>query len=175
MGIVVCPRSRVTELVGHYKPSRVISLLDPGSSFPELGPAYTEKHLRLEFHDVHLPILTFILPARAHIDKFLRFIDTWNPAESLLIHCQAGIGRSPATAFITACFHNPHADERDIALKLRGACALVRPNELWIRVADDAMGRRGRMISAIRETGRDLPFPQVMEGEAFEIPSVFPS
>ena len=161
-------------MVGRLKPSRVVSLLDPGSTFPDLGPAYTEKHLRLEFHDIHLPLLTHVLPAPTHIAPLLRFIQAWDPAESLLVHCQAGIGRSPATAFIAACFHNPQVDERDIAIHLRRASALARPNEQWVRVADEAMGRRGRMIAAITETGRNLPFLHVAEGQAFQIPSIFP-
>jgi len=173
MPIFVCPRSKVTEMIKRHNPSKVVSLLDPGSWFPELGPAYAEKHLRLEFHDVHVPVLTHIFPGPAHIDQFLPFISTWDPEGSLLIHCHAGIGRSPAAAFIAACFHNPQTDELDIALELRRASALARPNEQWIRVADDAMGRKGRMIAAITETGRNLRFPQVVEGQAFQLPSVF--
>ena len=174
MPIFVCPRSKVAEMVQRHKPSRVVSLLDPGSEFPDLGPVYAKKHLRLEFHDVHLPLLTHALPTPAHFDQFLRFIQEWDPADALLIHCQAGIGRSPATAFIAACIHNPHAAERHIAIQLRQACSLVRPNENWIRIADYAMKRQGRMFDAIWQTGRNLPFPQVREGEAFQIPSIFP-
>ena len=162
-------------MIQRHNPSRVVSLLDPGSEFPDLGPRYVDKHLRLEFHDIHFPLLTCRLPALAHFDELMRFIHVWNPADTLLIHCHAGIGRSPATAYITACFHNPHVDERDIAIQLRRASPLARPNELWIRIADDALGRNGRMIAAITETGRNLPCLNVIEGEAFQIPSVFPA
>ena len=45
---------------------------------------------------------------------------------------------STATAFITACLHNPHADAHAIALALRRASPLARPNEALIKLADAA-------------------------------------
>ena len=174
MPIHVCPLSKVSEILERHKPSRVVSLLDPGSPFPDLGETYLDKHLRLEFHDIHWPFLTHVAPGPAHVDRLLSFISGWNPEESLLIHCRAGIGRSTGTAFIAACFHNPRVDEREIALAMRRAAAFVRPNEILVRLADDSLSRKGRMLAAIRDTGRNLPPLQIAEGEAFEIPSVFP-
>src|SRR4026207_1679760 len=116
MPIHVCPLSKVLEIVERHKPSRVVSLLDPGSPFPERGSPYLDNHLRLEFHDIHWPLLSHVPPAAVHVERLLSFISRWNPAESVLIRCRAGIGRSPATAFITACFHNPDMDEREIAV-----------------------------------------------------------
>jgi predicted protein tyrosine phosphatase len=175
MPIHVCPLSKVPEIFERHKPSRVVSLLDPGSPFPEFGPAYLDKHLRLEFHDIHWPLLTHVPPGPAHVDRLLNFVNRWNPQESLLIHCRAGIGRSTATAFITACVHNPQIDEREIAAALRRTSPFARPNEVFVRIADEAMGRRGRMLTAIKESGRNLPMLQVAEAEAFELPSVYPA
>ena len=96
------------------------------------------------------------------------------PEDSLLIHCRAGIGRSTATAFIAACFRNPHADEHRIAAALRRAAPFARPNEALVHLADEALGRKGRMLDAITETGRNLPPLNLAEGEIFQINSVFP-
>jgi predicted protein tyrosine phosphatase len=174
MPIHVCPLSKVLGVLERHKPSRVVSLLDPGSPFPELGPAYLEKHLRLEFHDVHWPLLNHVPPGTAHVDRLLTFLSGGTPDDAFLIHCRAGIGRSTATAFITACFMNPQTEEREIAIALRRASAFARPNEVLVRIADDMLGRRGRMLDAIKATGRNLPMLQVAEAEAFEIPSRFP-
>jgi predicted protein tyrosine phosphatase len=174
MPIFVCPLSKLQEMIERHKPSRVVSVLDPGSPFPELGSSYLDRHLRLEFHDIHFPLLTYVMPGSAHVDQLLRFIHRWDPGESLLVHCRAGIGRSTATAFITACFHNPHIDERDIAASLRRSAPFARPNEALIRLADDALDRKGRMLAAITETGRNLPGLNIAEGESFQIPSIFP-
>jgi predicted protein tyrosine phosphatase len=161
-------------MVERHKPARVVSALDPGSDFPELGPTYEDRHLRLEFHDVHQPMDPYVMPAPKHIDQLLQFIGEWNPEESLLVHCRAGIGRSPAMAFITACFHNPNTREQDIATVLRRASPLARPNEMLIRLADDVMGRKGQMIAAITETDRALRWLNPSENDTFQIPSIFP-
>jgi predicted protein tyrosine phosphatase len=174
MPIFVCPLSKLLEMMERHKPTRVVSVLDPGSSFPELGAPYVEKHLRLEFHDIHFPVFTYVMPAPAHVDRLLNFMTRWNPEDSLLIHCRAGIGRSTATAFIAACFRNPHTDEHEIAAALRRAAPFARPNEALVRLADEALGRKGRMLAAITETGRNLPPLHLAEGEIFQIDSVFP-
>ena len=173
--ILVCPLSRVAEQLALYNPERVVSLLDPGWAFPELGPSYTGRHLRLQFHDIHFPIESQVAPETRHVDRLLAFLNGWDPLDTLLIHCRAGISRSTATAFIAACFHNPNTDEQEIAAGLRRASPLARPNETLIRLADDAMGRRGRMSDAIASSGQNLSsWVGVDEGHPFEMPSMYP-
>jgi predicted protein tyrosine phosphatase len=171
--ILVSPLSRVMELVARRKPDRVISVLDPETPFPELGPSYTGRHLRLVFHDAHDPGPGTIVPAEEHITEMLAFLGEWADAESLLVHCHAGIGRSTATAFVAACYRNPAIPEQSIALELRRVAPLSRPNELLVRVADRLMEREGRMSAAIAETGRGLGWVDVAEGVPFELPSRF--
>jgi predicted protein tyrosine phosphatase len=167
-------------MVAMYTPERIVSLLDPDHAFPETGPAYLSRHLRLSFHDIHLPARDQVVPTIKHIDVLLDFLSLWSREAPILIHCRAGIGRSPATAFITACLHNPHTDELDIAVQLRRASPLARPNEVLIQLADAALGRNGRLSKAITETGRDLSWVEVNErlriygeGIPFEMPAKF--
>jgi len=110
----------------------------------------------------------------------LALVAQWDRSAPILVHCRAGIGRSTATAFITACLHNPHAAEHEIAIALRRASPLARPNETLIKLADAALGRRDRMSRAISDTGRNLSWNEVElalssegEGRAFEMPSAF--
>ena len=173
--IYVCPLSRVSEMIARHKPARVVSLLDPGFDFPELGPTYVGRHLRLEFHDIHLPTKNEVMPAAAHVDRLLRFLRRWDPGDPMLIHCRAGIGRSTAAAFIAACFHNPYTDELEIAVELRRTSPFARPNKTLIGIADTAMGRRGRMRAAIASTEPDSAWTGLVEGEPFRIPSTYPS
>jgi predicted protein tyrosine phosphatase len=100
----------------------------------------------------------------------LVFLGRWQRSAPLLIHCRAGIGRSTAAAFIAACVHKPNVDERTIALNLRRASPLARPNQILIELADAAMGRSGRMLRSIEETGRSLQWHGVDENIPFEIP-----
>ena len=174
MTILVCPLSRMAEMVARHQPARVVSLLDPEMEFPELGPQYEGRHLRLQFHDVHAPGEDLVPPGAKHLDQLLTFLKQWDPENKLLIHCRAGIGRSTATAFVAACLHNPETDEMEIAMELRRVSPLARPNEAIIRIADRALGRRGRMYAAIAETGRDLPWLRVVESEPFQLPAKFP-
>ncbi len=173
MTVLVCPLSRVLEVVASHRPTRVISVLDPDATFPELGPDYLGRHLRLRFHDIHASTGDQVMPSARDIDDLLSFFSDWEGAASLLVHCRAGIGRSTATAFVAACWYNPHADEWEIAATLRRVAPLARPNETLVRLADKAMGRNGRMSEAIAETGRDLAWIDVHEGDPFEMPSTY--
>ena len=173
MTILVCPLSQLATLVAARRPGRVISVLDPESPFPNLGVHYLDRHLRLAFHDAHEPYEGVTIPARRHVEELLIFLDGWEPNETLLVHCRAGIGRSTATAYVAACHRNPGVGERRIAEELRRAAPLARPNEKVVALADALMDRRGRMSAAIVDTGRGLGWVDVPEGRPFEIPSRF--
>ena len=170
MTIFVCPLSQVAARVALHKPGRVVSLLDPATPFPELGASYADRHLRLEFHDITLPHPNYIMPQAQHVTELLGFFSAWDRKEALLIHCYAGISRSTAAAYIAACLANPHAHEHDLAVALRRAAPLARPNEALVALADAALGRKGRMSAGIATTGRDLPWPEVDEGVPFGLP-----
>jgi predicted protein tyrosine phosphatase len=167
MPILVCPLSRVREMVEAHAPALVISLLDPDSPFPDLGESFQQRHLRNPVHDICLPQPGLVVPAATHVRTLLRFLTTWDRGQPLLIHCQAGISRSTATAYIAACFAHPDQDEYQLALALRRTAPLARPNSTIVALADDEMGREGRMIAAIERTGKDLTWPGVEEGESF--------
>lgn len=168
--ILVCPLSRVEEMVALERPERVVSLLDPEWAFPELGSAYVDRHLRLAFHDVHDPEPGMVVPSVEHVRELLRFVAAWDRARPILIHCRAGIGRSTAAAYVVACNASPGADELEIAAALRRAAPLARPNQRLVDLADHATGRNGRMSAAIAATGRGLAWIEVDEGEPFRLP-----
>ena len=74
----------------------------------------------------------------------------------MVVHCWAGISRSTAAAYTALCAINPDVSEELIALRLREASPTAYPNRLIIRLADDALGRRGRMVRAIEGIGRGV-------------------
>jgi predicted protein tyrosine phosphatase len=169
MKIIVCPLSSVRAIVELHAPERIVSLLDPEFDFPEFGSAYLDNHLRLHFHDTHGCTDSQIAPSAEQVQQLLKFLSSWTRSAPLLIHCRAGIGRSSAVGFISACLHNPATAELSIALALRNASPLARPNELLVELADKAMSRSGRMLQSIRETGRDLTWHGVSENVPFEL------
>src|SRR5205809_6865757 len=121
MTILVCPLSQVQRVIAARVPERIVSLLDPEFTFPDAGPTYRDRHLCLRLHDIHTPTPDQIMPTQSHVEELLAFLTLWSRAAPILIHCRAGISRSTATAFITACLHNPQADEWEIARTLRRA------------------------------------------------------
>src|SRR5687767_15898188 len=91
MTILVCPLSRVEEMVALHQPARVISLLDPEWSFPDLGDRYQGRHLRLQVHDICNAEDHLVVPGASHVRALLEFLDGWTRDRPLLIHCRAGI------------------------------------------------------------------------------------
>lgn len=170
MTIYVCPLSRASQLARDKNASHVVSLLDPGTPFPvvqNVGP----RHLCVEVHDIeqHIDGLDPLCDLR--IKRILEFVSAWDRTQPLLVHCYAGISRSTATAFITACAQNPDADEEEIALALRGASPSASPNRRFIALADAELGRSGRMSRAIDRIGRGASWWDIGEAAPFALAS----
>jgi len=149
-----------------------VSLLDPGTHFPAI-PALGDRHLRVGVHDIEAEAQGFDAMCDLRIGKLLDFVQQWRPTDPILIHCYAGISRSTATAYITACAHNPGADEEEIALALRAASPTASPNRRFIALADAALGRSGRMSAAIETIGRGANWYEIGEAAPFALPSNF--
>lgn len=173
MSIIVCPLSRVPELARQRKPSHVVSLLDPGTPFPALAGYGEGRHLRLPIHDIESEMTGFDAPCDRHMHAILDFVGAWARSEPILIHCYAGISRSTATAYITACAHNPESDEEEIALALRAASPSASPNRRFVALADEALGRNGRMRRAIDKIGRGQSWLDIGEAQPFLLPVKF--
>jgi predicted protein tyrosine phosphatase len=84
----------------------------------------------------------------------LAFFQSWQREAPMLIHCWAGISRSTAAAFTALCMFRPQADEEELALELRRASPSATPNRLIVSLADDILGRQGRMVKAVEKIGR---------------------
>jgi predicted protein tyrosine phosphatase len=101
------------------------------------------------------------------VEAILAFGRSWDAAAPMVIHCFAGISRSTASAFAIACERDPQADELEIALSMRRASPSALPNRRIVALADDILGRQGRMIDAVEAMGGN---GFVMEGVPFDTP-----
>lgn len=172
MPIIVCPLSKAERLAREHKVSHVVSLLDPDTPFPvvrEVG----ERHLRLEVHDIEAEAEGLDACCSSRMGMILDFVGKWDQSAPILIHCYAGISRSTATAFITACAQNPGADEEEIALALREASPSASPNRRFVALADATLGREGRMSRAIERIGRGASWFDIGEAVPFHLQSRF--
>jgi predicted protein tyrosine phosphatase len=170
MTIWICSLAAAPQLAEKLKPSRVVSLLSPYDAFPEFRGLGKDLHLQVAIHDITEDIGEWQAPASSDTEKLIRFVEGWDRSAPLLIHCWAGISRSSASAFITACVHNPRTDEEEIAWAIRNASPTASPNGRLVGHADALLGRGGRMTRAVEKIGRGDVSD---EARAFSIPSTF--
>jgi predicted protein tyrosine phosphatase len=154
MMIVVTSLRHAADQVVARGATRAISILSPDTPFPSFESVSGDDHLRLGFHDVAAPSPGLAAPGMHDMMRLLTFIRSWDKSAPLLIHCWAGISRSTASAYIATCLLQPERDEDELAQALRRASPSATPNPMLIKLADEALGRDGRMRRAINEIGR---------------------
>jgi predicted protein tyrosine phosphatase len=151
--LIVCGLADVEPLIAARRPSHLITLLDPATMIETPAGVAPERHLKLGVNDIVEPMEQMVVPDETVVGRILAFGKTWDGADPMLIHCWAGISRSTATAFILACERSPEVPERAIALALRQAAPHASPNRRIVALADDLMGRGGRMTQAVEAMG----------------------
>jgi len=151
--LIICGLSEVPRLIVERRPSHLVTLLDPATMIETPAGVAGDRHLRLGVNDISAPAEGLILPDARLVESLLAFGAGWDETAPMLIHCWAGISRSTASAFVLACERSPEADERAIALAMRQAAPHAFPNRRIVALADDMMGRRGRMVDAVEAMG----------------------
>jgi predicted protein tyrosine phosphatase len=159
--IHVCPLSAMPDTVARSKASHVLTWLQDEIVVETPPLILPERHIRFHIHDISEPLIGYAAPGREHVDQLIEFALDWGGRGPIVVHCWAGISRSTAAAYTALCAINPGASEALIAARLREASPTAYPNRLMIRLADAALGRRGRMVAAIESIGRG-----VVAGEA---------
>ena len=158
-------------------PAKVVSLLSPGSDFPSFEGYATDKHIRVEVNDILEDMGERPAPGENHVETLVSFLKAWAPDDPLLVHCWAGMSRSTATALIAACLHNPDADEAVIGDALAAASPTAFPNTRIVAIADEMLGRSGRMARAAEKIRADenriAKIYETVEARPFFIPARF--
>jgi predicted protein tyrosine phosphatase len=167
--LIVCSLRRIDTLIEARRPSHLISLLSPAEMIEE-HPAMTGRHLRVGVNDIVEPMEGLVAPDAPMVARILTFGADWDASRPMLIHCWAGVSRSSAAAFILACQRNPDTPERAIAEHIRAVSPIAHPNARLVALADDMLGRGGRMVDALRVIGPGEP---AFENEPFEVPARF--
>jgi predicted protein tyrosine phosphatase len=124
------------------------------------------NHLILGMDDIAVPMDGYTHPAEEHVHDLIGFVQRWERRAPIVMHCYAGISRSTAGAFITACALNPNRDEAKIARLIRDSSATASPNLMLVSHADRILGRKGRMIRAVEALGPGLA---AYEGAPFRL------
>lgn len=164
--IYVTPLSKLEDTLARTGARRLVTLLREDSIFVRPSVLTAEQHLLLSMHDIAEETPGMLAPAAAHVESLLAFAQSWDRAAPLAINCYAGISRSTAAAYIVAAALAPHRAEAELAMRLRDASPSATPNARLIALADDLLGRRGRMVDAIRAIGRGC---DAFEGTPFAL------
>ncbi len=134
--------------------SGIISIADP--------PPYDTKRprdldrvgvpiLALDFRDIEYQFYSgepaADCPTKDHVSKIISFgRSVQHRPGRLLIHCTAGRSRSTAAAFVILCDRLSTGTEVDALSALLTACERTPlPNTMMVSLADDVLGRGGRM------------------------------
>ena len=151
--IHVCSLALLHDTVRSTGARRVVSLIkDTDLVKRPLGIAPAD-HLILGMDDISEPLDGYVVPADEHVATLIAFARGWDRKRPLVVHCFAGISRSPAGAYVTACALNPGRDEMQIAHALRRASPTAAPNARIVSIADRMLGRQGRMVAAVGAMG----------------------
>jgi predicted protein tyrosine phosphatase len=136
--------------------THVLSILDPLYPEPADFAAYGwHERLTLRFDDIIEPTPGMVLPQLEHIEELLQFGQGLaaaddDPLRHLLIHCHAGISRSTASMAALLAEARPQADEDAIFAHIREIRPQAWPNSRMVAMADDLLGRGGRLLAALR-------------------------
>ena len=168
--IHVCPLSAVPDVVTGCSASHLLTCLQDEIVVETPALIRPDLHVRLHVDDISQPIAGYVAPDEQHVAKLIDFAVSWGGQGPMVVHCWAGISRSTAAALISLCALNPEASERLIAKRLREASPTAYPNRLMIKLADAALGRKGRMVDAVESIGRGIV---AQEARPFWLPADF--
>jgi predicted protein tyrosine phosphatase len=152
--IHVCSLARLHETVEETGALHVVTLLKQTDRVERPRSVAEANHLILGMDDIAVPMDGYIIPGEEHVTRLIEFVRAWERAKPMVVHCFAGISRSTAGAYVAACALNPRRDELMIAQELRRASATASPNIRIVSLADQMLGRDGRMVAAIDSIGR---------------------
>jgi predicted protein tyrosine phosphatase len=164
--IHVCSLSRLNETIAATGARHVVTLLGIEDHVPLPSQIARDAYLRLHMHDIIDPIDGQVHPAQEHVERLIDFVGRWPRTTPLVIHCYAGISRSTAAAFTTVCALNPKRTEEEVAQALRRASPTAQPNARIVRIADQVLGRNGRMVEAVAAINPCIP---ALQAEPFRL------
>ena len=145
----------------------LVTLINAGTEVVRPREIDENRHLFVSMSDIVLAEDGHILPDDTHVETMLDFVrESWDGTAPLVIHCFAGVSRSTAAAFITACALDSTCSEQSIAQTIRARSPTATPNRLMVEIADRLLGRDGRMVSAIDAIGRGR---DCYEGQPFTL------
>ena len=158
----------VLPAVGAHDIGWIVSAINEATMLETPEVILPTRHLKLALNDINERREGLVAPEGGHVQRLVQFVDDWDQKLSLLVHCWAGVSRSSACVFISLCHLNPDMDEKDIAMILRKASPTATPNALLVQLADDYLGRSGKMVDAVDMIGQGQ---MTYQGALYSLPA----
>ena len=160
MKIQVCALHELPGAIARYRPSHVLSLLDPDTVMDLPYGIAPTQWLRISFRDFEKVRSDAI--QYSQIEEILAWAATLPKDAVLIVHCHMGISRSPATALAIYSRENGVEQAIDWIRKVRPESI---PNRLMAAMYDRALGLNGQLYEvcqrvndlAYRDLGVDSP------------------
>ena len=152
MRLIVCPGSAVETLLAREPVDHVLTLVSPDA---EIGARAVPATV-LRFNDILEPRPGLVAPDAEMVHAIIALGRELPVDATLLVHCFAGVSRSPAAAYVLACAASVRGDELAIAQRLRADSPKATPNALMVSLADEILQRGGAMRAAIAAIGRGV-------------------
>lgn len=146
----ICSRSEAAQILRAADGSiaTMVSIGDPGD-VPPPGLSVPRRVLRLEFRDTIL-IADPDGPREEDAASIVEFAQTVEElGGTCLIHCQAGLSRSPATAVLMLAAMLGSGRDLTAAREVRRLVPQGFPNPLLVQLGDSLLGRRGSLSRAV--------------------------
>lgn len=145
--------SQVDAQVVCNKYDAVISIIDPEGDAVRVADGV--RQLILPFHDITKPSSRWVAPSAHHVTAAIEFARQYQNA-GLLLHCHAGISRSPAIALAIIADRFGAGNEKDAVEYLFAQYRIIYPNSRIISHADNVLNRNGALINAFRSKIKDV-------------------
>lgn len=133
----------------------VVSIGEPGAEPPYGFDEDRPQHLRLEFHDVAKPDIQSVAgrevrpPRPEDVEELLGHASVLRTADLVYCHCNAGVSRSTASAFILLTNWHGEGSEENCLQTVVEERPRAAPNPLLVQYADDLLEREGAMVDAV--------------------------
>lgn len=140
--------------------THVLSILDPGWPDPDFDGYGTHRRTVLRFHDAIVPGPGLVLPEPGDVETILDFgrsVAAEAGEAHILVHCHLGLSRSTAALATLFAQAEPEAPADALIGRLHALRDGAWPNARMIGFADEALGRNGTLVDAVRRLhGRQL-------------------
>ncbi|MCP8893425.1 protein-tyrosine-phosphatase [Shinella daejeonensis] len=144
--------------------THVLSVLDPDYPEIEAFTNYGDHHrTTLRFHDIIAPDPNRLMPQQEHVEAILRFGEEFADSREsgrdahLLVHCHMGVSRSTAAMLALMALAAPQEEAESLFARLVAVRPQAWPNSRMVTYADELLGRKGALVTALRHHyGRQL-------------------